>query len=162
VLNWFQCEILRKVAFGPEYQSPSVDGPPGYVPGSLMFENIVGKIMSDEQHWSEASGEWYYVMDVGTYFYDVIRHMDPDEIEAEVDGMFILKRDGTFQPAPTTRGGWTMFDVMVDAAEGDRDSDDTLYACVGRVVDGLCVPIGRDDGEETDEPAVESGPCGAD
>lgn len=89
------------------------------------------------KHWSEASGEWYYACDV-SHQWDYLGHdVAPEDIATEVAGMHLMHRDGTVRPAPTTLEGWRF---LWETVEDDEDGDEMV--CVGRVVDGMCVPIG--------------------
>ena len=102
------------------------------------------------RHWSEDSGRWYYVGTVGQQW-DHIRHdIEAEDLTAEMTGMFLLWKDSRSDPAPVTRVGWEMLARMEEPFATDPEP-----VCVGRIVDGMCVPIGTDeDGdpepEETD------------
>lgn len=91
-----------------------------------------------EKHWSETLGDWYYVGTVTDQWDYIIHDVEAEDLTDEMAGMFILRRDGTSSPAPTTRAAWQFLANMVDDDEdGEEDS-----ACVGKIVNGMCVPIG--------------------
>lgn len=112
----------------------------------------------DDRHWSESTGAWYFVGSISDQW-DHIRHdVEDDELADEVSGMFVLTRDGmTARPAPITREGWRF---LAETTPGWGDEE---VCCVGRVVDGMCVPIGGeddDDGDDSDSDTCDF--CGAD
>lgn len=94
----------------------------------------------EPQHWSEKSGQWYYVGSVGGQWDHIIHDVEAEDLMAEMEGMHLLWKDGTVQAAPTTRAAWQALDAMTDSFAEDPEP-----VCVGRVVDGKCVPIGADD-----------------
>jgi hypothetical protein len=98
--------------------------------------------MSDPEvadtHWSEESGQWYYVSTISDQWDHIIHDVEAEELGDEFAGMFLLSRDGNARPVPTTRTAWELI------AEMDEE-DDPQTVCVGRIVDGMCVPIGTED-----------------
>jgi hypothetical protein len=99
-----------------------------------------------DKHWSELSGEWYYVGTVAEQ-YDFITHdVEAEELDDELSGMFLLWKDGRSEFAPKTRLAWDLLAKLDDCL-----SEDPEPVCVGKVVDGWCVPIGTDgNGEDFD------------
>lgn len=92
--------------------------------------------MSIEEHWSETLGDWFFAGTVSDHYDWLLHDVEQKDHASEVEGMFLLHRDGRSEPAPTTLAAWS---VLADLADEDE------VVCVGRVVDGMCVPIGRDD-----------------
>jgi hypothetical protein len=113
--------------------------------------NDGGRVVDDEpnetaeKHWSELSGEWYYVGTVDQQWDHIIHDVEAEDLANEVSGMFFLWRDGHSMAAPVTRIGWELWADLDELEENDPEP-----VCVGRVVDGLCEPIGIDEDEDWD------------
>ncbi len=96
-----------------------------------------------EPHWSEASGNWYYVGTVEQQYDHLIHDVEAEILEREFLGMWLLWKNGTSKPVPKTRDEWQWL-----AASLEMDAEEPV--CVGQVKDRYCIPIG-DTTEEDDE-----------
>ena len=99
--------------------------------------------MSTKTHWSEATGQYYYIGTVEENYEHITHDVEAEELGNALSGMLLLWKSGRSDFAPTTRVAWELLMELYD-----YDSEDPEPVCVGRVVDGWCVPIGVDEEEE--------------